>query len=303
MIFDVITYSQKILSGHIRPNSAIFGDCLEYLPLVESKSVDLILCDLPYGMTKCHWDSQIPLFEHYYFEGIVFETIEKFQKYLQKNKIVLENIEVFKRQGLWHHYERIIKDNGAILLFAANPFDKMLAMSNMKLYKYDWVWEKTQATGFLNAKKMPLKAHENICVFYKKPPTYNIIKTTGHKPINSYTKRADVQNKTSVYGKVAKDVSGGGETERYPRTVIKFSSDKQKNKLNGTIHPTQKPLALCEFLIKTFSNEGMVILDNAAGSFTTAIAADGLNRKWICMEQDKVEFDKAMKRMELFEKK
>lgn len=198
----------------------------------------------PFGTTNCKWDTPIDL------------------------------------QQLWQHYERIIKDNGAIVLFGQAPFDKVLGVSNLQLLRYEWIWEKTAATGHLNAKKMPLKAHENILVFYKKLPVYNPQKTQGHKPVNSYTKYLDVQNKSEIYNKTSKEISGGGNTDRYPRSVLQFASDKQK--LN--LHPTQKPLALCEYLIKTYSNEGDIILDNCAGSGTTLVAAENLNRKFIGIE-------------------
>ncbi len=237
------------------------GDCLELMNDIPDKSVDMILCDLPYGSTKCRWDVIIPF------------------------------------EPLWKHYERIIKDNGAILLFAQTPFDKVLGCTNLELLRYEWIWEKTQATGFFNAKKMPMKAHENILVFYKNLPTYNPQKTEGHKPINSYTKVADIQNKTSVYGKVKTDVSGGGETDRYPRSVQIFSSDKQKTKLDGTIHPTQKPVALCEYLIKTYTNEGDLVLDNCAGSGTTLVAAKNLNRQFIGIEKEEEYYKICLERL------
>lgn len=236
-------------------NSTIFGDCLEGMKLIPDGSVDMVLCDLPYEKIRAKWDKQLPI------------------------------------DKLWEQYNRIIKDNGAILLFAQTPFDKLLGASNLKLLKYEWIWEKTQATGHFNAKLMPMNAHENILVFYKNTPTYNPQKTTGHKPVNSYTKRASVVNKTEVYGKVKVDTSGGGETDRYPRSVLKFASDKQKNKLDGTIFSTQKPLALCEYLIKTYTNEGDLILDNTAGSGTTGIAAYNTKRNFIMFENQKNTFD------------
>lgn len=239
----------------------LLGDCFDLLPQVENKSVDLIFADLPYGTTKCKWDSILPL------------------------------------DKLWIEYERIIKNNGCILLFAQTPFDKVLGSSNLKLLKYEWIWEKTQATGFYNSKKMPMKAHENILVFYKKPPTYNPQKTEGHNPINNYTKKSDIQNKTQIYGKTKVDVTGGGETDRYPRSVQVFSSDKQKTKLDGTIHPTQKPLALIEYFIKTYTNEGDLVLDNVAGSGTTAVACENLNRQYIVMEKEKEYYDIILKRL------
>jgi site-specific DNA-methyltransferase (adenine-specific) len=226
------------------------NDCFKILPKIDDQSVDLILCDLPYNTTKAKWDKSLDL-----------------------------NL-------LWEHYKRIIKPNGAILLFAQTPFDKILGYSNLDWLKYEWIWEKTQATGWLNAKKMPMKAHENILVFYKNPPTYNPQKTTGHKPMHSYTKRPEVQNKTELYGAMNKVISGGGDTDRYPRSVLVFPSDKQRTKLDGTIHPTQKPLALCEYLIKTYTNEGDVVLDNTAGSGTTGLASKNLNRKYILIEME-----------------
>ncbi|MDA2619233.1 site-specific DNA-methyltransferase [Bacillus cereus] len=219
-------------------------DCLEGMKLLQDKSVDMILCDLPYGVTQNKWDVVIPFNE------------------------------------LWQQYERIIKDSGAIVLTAAQPFSAQLIVSNPKLFRYEWIWEKTAATGHLNAKKMPMRAHESILVFYKKLPTYNPIKTTGHAPVNSYTKH---QDDGSNYGKTKVGISGGGSTERYPRSVQRFSTDKQKE----AIHPTQKPVALFEYLIKTYTNEGETVLDNCIGSGTTAVAALNTNRNFIGFEISK----------------
>lgn len=229
-------------------NKIICGDCLEVMKKMPNECVDMILCDLPYGMTRCNWDNIIPL------------------------------------DKLWMQYKRMIKSGGVILLFAQTPFDKVLGCSNIEWLRYEWIWEKTEATGFFNAKKMPMKAHENILVFYKETPIFNAQKTRGHKPVNPYTKRLDVQNKTQVYGKGNIDVSGGGETDRYPRSVQVFSSDKQKTKLNKTIHPTQKPIALCEYLIKTYTDERNMVLDNCIGSGTTAVACKNLKRNFIGIE-------------------
>lgn len=245
-------------------NKSYFGDCLELMKFIPDKSIDMILCDPPFGTTKCKWDTPIDLVK------------------------------------LWEQYNRIIKDRGAILLFAQTPFDKVLGVSNLKMLRYEWIWEKTQATGFYNAKKMPMKAHENILVFYKKTPKYFPQKTEGHDPVNSYTKKADVQNKTEVYGKVKRDISGGGDTDRYPRSVQIFKSDKQKTKLDGTIHSTQKPIALCEYLIKTYTEEGELILDNCSGSNTTAIAAHNLKRNFIMIENDELIYNKGLKRLEKY---
>lgn len=237
-------------------------DCLEGMKLIDDKTIDMILCDLPYGTTNCRWDTVIPL------------------------------------DKLWEQYERIIKDNGAIVLFAQTPFDKVLGASNLKLLKYEWIWEKTQATGHLNAKKMPMKAHENILVFYKKLPTYNPQKTSGHKPTNSYTKYIETQNNTEIYGRMDREISGGGETDRYPRSVQVFSSDKQKS----CLHSTQKPLLLCEYLIKTYTNEKEVVLDNCIGSGTTAVACINTNRNYIGFELDENYYNIAKERVENIQK-
>lgn len=238
-------------------NQIYLGDCLDLMKNIEDKSIDMILCDLPYGTTNCRWDTVIPLTQ------------------------------------LWEQYERIIKDNGVIALFAQTPFDKVLGCSNLNILKYEWIWEKTTATGHLNAKKMPMKAHENILIFYKQLPTYNPQKTEGHKPVNSYKKYLDTQNNTEVYGKCSKEVEGGGNTDRYPRSVQIFSTDKQKIKL----HETQKPLLLCEYLIKTYTNEGELVLDNCIGSGTTAVACINTNRNFIGIEKDEQIFNTAFNRI------
>jgi len=253
------------MDNMIKKNTIHHGDCLEIMKNIEDESISMILADLPYGSTKAAFDSCIDL------------------------------------EKLWEQYKRIIKPNGAILLFAQTPFDKVLGASNLKMLKYEWIWEKTQATGFLNAKKMPMKAHENILVFYKNAPTYNPQKTTGHKPTNSYTKRAKVQNKTELYGAVKEDVSGGGDTDRYPRSVLLFPSDKQIMKNTPFLHPMQKPLALCEYLIKTYSNEGDVVLDNVCGSGTTGVAAKNLKRNYILIEKEERFYDMSRRRLQLLD--
>jgi len=229
-------------------------DCLIGMQKIKDNSIDMILCDLPYGTTKNAWDTIIP-----------------FDK-------------------LWEQYTRIIKDCGVIALFAQAPFDKVLACSNLDMFRYEWIWEKTSATGFLNAKKMPLKAHENILVFYKKLPTYNPIKTKGQKKVS----RASHKTKCKAsgnYGKqmITKDYCSD---ERYPRSILKFKTDKQKN----NNHPTQKPVALCEYLIKTYTNENEIVLDNCIGSGTTAIACINTKRNYIGYELDKEYYDIASER-------
>ncbi|MFW6016551.1 MAG: DNA-methyltransferase [bacterium] len=242
-------------------------NCLIGMNKIEDKSIDMILCDLPYGTTNCSWDSIIPL------------------------------------DKLWSHYKRIIKDNGAILLFAQKSFDIILGNSNIEWLRYEWIWEKTQATGHYNAKKMPLKAHENILVFYKQLPTYNPQKTIGHKPTNSYTKYLSTQNNTEIYNNANKEITGGGNTDRYPRSVLTLASDKQKS----YFHPTQKPLELCKYLIKTYTNENEIVLDNCMGSGTTAVACLSTNHNFIGFEwcpnepHDKY-YKVALKRLSKFNK-
>jgi DNA modification methylase len=240
-------------------NNIYLGDCLKVMTDIKDKSIDMILCDLPYGTTRCKWDSVIDL------------------------------------EKLWHQYCRVIKDNGAIVLFAQTPFDKVLGSSNLEMLKYEWIWEKTQATGHLNAKKMPMKAHENILVFYKKLPVYNPQKTIGHAPVNTYTKYIATQNNSELYGDLSKEISGGGEIERYPRSVQIFSSDKQKEHL----HPTQKPIKLLEYLIKTYTNEGNIVLDNCIGSGSTAVAAINTNRNFIGIEKELKYYEIALNRLKV----
>ena len=220
----------------------INDNCFNYFPQISDKSIDMILCDLPYGTTKNSWDSQIDL------------------------------------QKLWSEYERIIKDNGAILLFAQSPFDKFLGCSNLKLFRYEWIWQKTNATGHLNANRMPMKAHENILVFYKKLPKYYPQMTHGHERKISKIEHRLGCNKSDNYG--AYNFVGYDSTDRYPRDVITFASDKQIE----CLHPTQKPVALLEYLIKTYTDKGDIVLDNCMGSGSTAIACLDLDRNFIGIE-------------------
>ena len=276
------------------------GDCLEVMKDIPDKSIDMILCDLPYSTTRNHWDCAIPLNDYALLNN---KAVEKQEFYLTQALDGLNKKEIDllwksnKKDGLWTHYNRIIKDNGVIVLFAQTPFDKILGNSNLKMLRYEWIWEKTTATGHLNAKKMPMKAHENILVFYKKLPVYNPQKTNGHKPVNSYTKHSD---DGSNYGKTKIGISGGGNTDRYPRSVQVFKTDKQK----CALHPTQKPVALCEFLIRTYTNPGATILDNTMGSGTVGVATlnVGEERKFIGIELDEKYFNIAKKRIEDVEK-
>lgn len=222
----------------------IHGDCLEVLPLIPTASVDMILTDLPYGSTKNEWDHILDL------------------------------------EVLWKEYERIIKDNGVIALWAQSPFDKVLACSNLKHYRYEWVIEKTSATGFLNAHKMPMKAHEQILIFYKKLPTYNPQMSHGHVRKVSTAEHKRNSKVTTNYGKHG--LTSYDSTDRYPRDVLRFKWDKQKSSLS----PTQKPVAACEYMIRTYTNAGDTILDSCMGSGTTGVAAMNLGRKFIGIEID-----------------
>ena len=237
-------------------SSILFGDSLELMKNIPAKSIDFIFADLPYQATQCEWDKQLP------------------------------------PEPLWEQYERIIKDNGAIALTATQPFASMLIMSNLKLFRYDIIWEKTSPTGYLNAKKMPLRSHESILIFYKKLPTYNPQKTIGNaRKVSSATHKKNCIQ-TELYGKHG--LASYDSTERYPRSVLLFPSDKQKSSL----HPCQKPVALVEYLIKTYSNKGETVLDNVAGSGTLGIACLNTDRNYILMEKEKKYFDIANNRID-----
>lgn len=230
------------------------GDCLLLMQDIQSKSVDLVLCDLPYGTTtKNKWDCVIPF------------------------------------ENLWEQYNRIIKDNGAILLFGQPPFSSMLIASNAKMFRYEWIWCKPLAQGFLNANRMPLRATENISVFYKKQPTYNPQKTAG-KP---YYKGVRKANCTTNYGDFGEVIGENKTGERFPRNVLSFSNGNHKN----IYHPTQKPVALLEYLIKTYTNEGDTVLDNCMGSGSTGVAATNTGRNFIGIELDPRYFSIARERI------
>lgn len=225
------------------------GDCLEVMKSIPDKSMDMILCDLPYGTTKNKWYSIIPL------------------------------------EKLWIQYKRIIKDNGAIALFAQTPFDKVLGSSNLKMLRYEWIWNKKRPTGFLNSKKMPMKQHENILVFYKKLPVYNPQLTKG-KPYHTYSKSASTN-----YNKFNTNYETKNDGWRYPIDIQSFSPETG-------LHPTQKPIDLLEYLIKTYTNENELVLDNCMGSGSTGIACINTNRKFIGIELDNNYFNIAKDRID-----
>lgn len=234
--------------GPFEVNSIVCGDCLEVMPQLPDKCFDMILCDLPYGTTACKWDTIIPF------------------------------------KPLWEQYKRIIKDRGAIVLTASQPFTSALVMSNVKWFKYEWIWEKSKATGHALSKIRPMKSHENILVFCNGVETYNPQKVDGKPYISPYSKIGNVyakkQNAAFNTGSVRYDNING---KRFPRTNLKF---KNAYYTDGNLHPTQKPVALFEYLIKTYTNENDIVLDNCIGSGTTAIAAENLGRRWIGIELD-----------------
>lgn len=232
----------------------IHSDCLQAMPLLPSASVDMVLADLPYGTTNCKWDCPIDL------------------------------------PRLWAEYRRLCR--GPVVLFAQTPFDKVLGVSNIAQLRYEWIWEKGNATGHLNANRAPMKAHENILVFSAGAHTYNPQMTNGHVRKVSVKKRREDCPIYNEHNRTPYD-----STARYPRDVLQFSSDKQR----GGKHPTQKPLALCEYLIRTYSNPEDVVLDNVMGSGTTGHAAATTGRNFIGIESDAEYFQMAQTRLEAFQ--
>lgn len=227
-------------------------DCLKVLPTIDDKSVNLVLADLPFGTTRRNkWDNIIPF------------------------------------ESLWKEYKRILADKGAILLFGDEPFATKLRASNYKWYRYDWYWIKGGSpTGFLNARRMPLKKVETISVFYPKLPLYNPQKTKG-KPY-----KAQQASTTTNYGIVKQThILTDNKGDRFPTNVLNF------NKVQRGDHPTQKPVELLEYLIKTYTNEDMIVLDNTMGSGSTGVACKNTNRNFIGMELDKKYFDIAKERI------
>lgn len=225
------------------------GDCLELLPALADGSADMVLCDLPYGTTQNNWDSVIPF------------------------------------APLWAEYWRILKPTGVVALTAQSPFDKALGASQMQHLKYEWIWEKFQGTGHLNAKKQPMKCHENVLIFYRKQCSYNPQMTEG-KPYTQASGRASAN-----YG-LQTSVITENKGERYPRSVLKIAHDK-----DGKVHPTQKPVALMEYLIRTYTNPGDLVLDNTMGSGTTGVACANTGRRFVGMEMDPAYFDIAAARI------
>lgn len=232
------------------------GDCLDVMKTIEDNSIDMILCDLPYGTTNCKWDEIIP-----------FDL-------------------------LWNEYYRITKDNAAIVLFSTQPFTTKMISSNMNDFRYCLVWDKIRAAGFLNANRMPLKQHEDICVFYKKLPTYNPQKYLD-KPYDKTKYNGKELDKNVLGSYTSKSSKNNGE--RFPKSILKFS---QNWKRQDQQHPTQKPELLLEWLIKTYTNECEKVLDNTMGSGSTMVACVSTNRNGIGIEKDENYFNIAKKRVE-----
>lgn len=238
----------QVLLGEAR-GKLVQGDCLKIMPHIPDKSIDMILCDLPYGTTACKWDVVIPF------------------------------------GSLWEQYKRIIKDCGAIVLMASQPFTSALIMSNVKWFKYCWYWKKEKGTGFATSGKRPLMIVEDVCVFYKKQPLYNPERELLEKP---YRHTLPISKSKSGGKDNLKNLSNDGEriykqyTHKTPHQLLNFSRDNS----NKGMHPTQKPVALFEYLIKTYTNEDDIVLDNCIGSGTTAAAAENLDRRWIGIELD-----------------
>jgi len=226
-------------------------NCLSALEKVADNSVDMIMVDLPYGTTACAWDFVIPMDE------------------------------------LWTQYYRVCKENAAMVFTAAQPFTTTLISSNIKDFRYEWIWEKPQGTNPMNAKIMPLKSHENVAVFYRSKPTYNP-QMWYSTPYGGF--KSDTSKIGEVYGSAKSQHRDNPEGSRYPKTVQKFKQEKG-------FHPTQKPVEMMEYFIKTYTNEGDTVLDNTMGSGTTGVAAVNLGRRFIGMEKEQKYFDIAKKRI------
>ncbi|MBQ3434374.1 MAG: site-specific DNA-methyltransferase [Selenomonadaceae bacterium] len=232
------------------PYKIFHGDCLELMKEIPDGSVDMILTDLPYGITDCAFDVRIPF------------------------------------EPMWEQFKRVTKKNAAIVLFSQMPFGAELIMSNRKMFRYEWIWEKSLGVGFLNAKKMPLRCHENILVFYRKLPTYNLQFLEG-KPYKIFNKYV-----TKIYQKQKPALFVNEDGRRSPRDVQRFNSQT-----GDKSHPLQKPVDLLEYLIKTYTNEGETVLDATMGSGSTGVAAINTGRKFIGIEKEQNFFEISEKRI------
>ena len=231
--------------------SLYHGDCLEVMKNIPDKSIDMILCDLPYGTTACKWDNVIPF------------------------------------EPLWEQYNRVIKQNGIVVLTATQPFTTMLIYSNIKLFRYALVWDKKKPVGYFNARKQPLRVHEDILIFANGITTYNPIKSKGK------FRNKKVGGGTEIYSDYKPRIDNFND-EYYPKSIIEISNANQKDRL----HPTQKPVVLLEYLIKTYTNEGELVLDNCMGSGSTGVACLNTNRNFIGVELDEKYFEIAKERIQ-----
>jgi len=234
----------------------IQGDCLEVMKQIPDASVGMILCDLPYGITRNKWDCEIDL------------------------------------KSLWIEYDRVAKSSAAVVLTASQPFTSSLVFSNRNWFRYSLIWVKSNPSGFLNARRMPLRTHEDVLVFYRSLPIYNPQKTSGHKRKTSTASHRSGCALSDNYGVYTPNTYDS--TERFPTSVLTFPKDKQKSAL----HPTQKPVALMEYLIRTYTNEGAIVLDNCMGSGSTGVACVNTKREFIGIEQDPKYFKIAQERIE-----
>jgi len=249
-MIDRIT-EQPFCQTRVSGSTFVNADCFDVFPFIEDKSIDAVICDLPYGTTILNWDKTLPITE------------------------------------LWKHYNRILKDNGVVVLFGAEPFSTMVRSSNILNYKYDWIWQKTRPSLFQHANKRPMKDHENIMVFYKKQPTYNQELKELEKPNKRWRK-----NKMGAFlENGCNDVESKQTMTGFNRQILTYAMHNV-----GMEHKTQKPIELLEFLVKTYTNEGDMVLDNTMGSGTTNLACIKLNRKSIGIEKEKQYYDVAVRR-------
>jgi len=245
----------KMETGENR-NKIFLGDCLDLMPEIPDKSIDMILCDLPYGTTACKWDTVIPF------------------------------------EPLWKQYKRLIKDNGAIVLTASQPFTSALVMSNPGWFRYEWIWDKRRGCNFQNSHHQPMKSHENICIFYKNKTHYHPQWwfSTPYRQ-NARPRSNTIEGINGGSAALFCPMTESMDGRRYPLSIISAARDGDR------IHPTQKPVALFEYLIRTYTNEGDLVLDNCAGSGTTGVACINTKRNFILMEKDEKHFEIVKKRI------
>lgn len=241
--------------ARVSHSTLVNADCFDVFPCIETGSIDAIICDLPYGTTNCKWDSVLPLNE------------------------------------LWKEYKRVLKPNGVVILFGTQPFSTTIISSNIKQFRYELIWDKIRSATGLNAKRMPLKTHENMLVFYTEQPTYNPQLTNG-KPFDKtkYNGQLELPNVTGGGIKISKKNEG----TRFPISIHRYSQNWRRQE---QMHPTQKPVELLEYLIKTYTNECDIVLDNTMGSGTTNLACLKLNRKSIGIEKEKQYYNVAVRRL------